>query len=115
MRQSKSVDFLQGHNESLRVSNDQLFKLLESERERTAQLVGTLASAIEELKHSQEELRKLREATPVPTQMVANAPLYMSEQEEDLQWQLDNGLITKEELQDVLKAAGIENTEIEFS
>lgn len=47
--------------------------------------------------------------------MVGNVPLYMSEQEEDLQWQLENGQITKDELQDILKEAGLENTHIELS
>lgn len=113
-RANTASDFLQGHNESLRETNDKLFDLLESERARVEQLVGTLDKAIETLRQTQEELRKVREFTPLQPQMVANAPLFMGEQEEDLQWQVKNGIINQEELEEILKQAGIENTEIEF-
>lgn len=44
----------------------------------------------------------------------ANAPMYISETEEDAQWQLDNNLISKEMYEEILHEAGLQNTEIQF-
>jgi hypothetical protein len=80
-----------------------------------AELTAQLRLATERQKDAERDLQALKSAVPVPHDFITGQPLYMSEQEEDLQHQLDTGQITKEELAEILKEAGLENTQVEFS
>lgn len=64
------------------------------------------------VKAHDELLRQKAEQTPPA--MWANVPLHVPEYEEDAQWALDNNLVDKKLYQDILDAAGFENSEIEF-
>lgn len=50
-----------------------------------------------------------------PTLTFANQPLYMSEEQEDVQWQLDNDLISTEAATALLKDLEFENAEVHLA
>ena len=50
-----------------------------------------------------------------PSLVFANQPLYMSEEQEDVQWQLDNEMISTEAAQALLKDLEFENSEVHLA
>jgi hypothetical protein len=50
-----------------------------------------------------------------PTLAFTNQPLYMSEEQEDVQWQLDNDLISAKTAQALLKDLEFENAEVHLA
>jgi hypothetical protein len=50
-----------------------------------------------------------------PTLSFTNQPLYMSEEQEDVQWQLDNELISKKTAEALLKDLEFENAEVHLA
>lgn len=55
------------------------------------------------------------EASREPEIKFANQPLYMSEEQEDVQWQLDNDLISTEAAESLLKDLEFENSEVHLA
>lgn len=58
-----------------------------------------------ELKDLRAEVQLLQKQPPL---MWANAPLHVTEDEEDAKWQLDNGMIEKKEYEELLQQLGLE-------
>ncbi|HEY6019303.1 MAG TPA: hypothetical protein VIY48_05180 [Candidatus Paceibacterota bacterium] len=58
-------------------------------------------------------LEKQLEEAKKPTAITSH-PLYLGENEEDLQWQYDNNMINLTEYQQLLKELDFQNTEIEL-
>lgn len=56
----------------------------------------------------------LAEPSPEPTITMTSVPLYMSEDEEDIQWQLDNNIIDQKVASALLKELEFENSEVQF-
>lgn len=85
--------------------------------ERIAFLEGQLKARENEVSALIELLKAEKVVVPVqpaPHSFIGNAPLYVDETEEDAKWQLDNGLIDHKMYEDILKEAGLHNTEIQF-
>jgi len=76
---------------------------------KVARLEGELALKDERIKSLTKELSLLQSFRPSST------PLYYTEEEEDAKFLLDRGLIDNKEYQDILAAAGFENTAIEIA
>ena len=54
------------------------------------------------------------EASHEPEIKFSNQPLYMSEEQEDVQWQLDNEMISTEAAEAILKDLEFENAEVQL-
>ena len=54
-------------------------------------------------------------AKPEPEIRFANQPLYLSEDQEDVQWQLDNELISTQTAEALLKDLEFENAEVHLA
>ena len=73
-----------------------------------------LAKSLADLAEANKEMQAiLSKAVVAPTSFVGGVPAFVSEDEQDLQWQLDNGLIDKKEFSDILRAAGFDNDEFD--
>lgn len=55
------------------------------------------------------------DAAKEPEIKFSNQPLYMSEEQEDVQWQLDNDLISTEAAESLLKDLEFENSEVHLA
>lgn len=98
-------DLLEGQIEKL---VDQLSVLNDAH----ADLVTAHSSLLDAHREQAAALRQVREVQPV-TSWNANVPLHVSEDEEEAQWQLENGLIDREMFNAVLEEAGL-TPNIEF-
>jgi hypothetical protein len=88
-------------------------------------LLDSKNQEIEQLRYllwaAETEAQRLRESVPQdapakePEIKFEKQPLYMSEEEEDVHWQLDNDLITTEAAQALLKDLAFENSEVQFA
>lgn len=74
----------------------------------TELLKGAVAVRDEQIKYLKTELARYESMQP------SNRPLYWTEEEEEAKWWLDRGLIEKSQYEDMLSAAGFQNTEIDF-
>ena len=92
---------LQGAHDSLTESHR---SLLEVHREQT-----------EDLKRANERIEELLKPPEQPVTFVANAPIHVSEDEDEARWQLDNGLIDQEMYNEILKEIGFQNTTVEIA
>ena len=58
-------------------------------------------------------IERLNEA-PTTVSYASGVPLYMSEDEEDLKYQVEQGIVDKDLAADILRHAGFDNTEVDF-
>lgn len=84
---------------------------------------GLLASKDQEIEHlryllwaSEVELQgyKEAEAHKEPEIKMEKQPLYLSEEQEDIQWQFDNNLIELDQYRSLLRELDFENAEIQL-
>jgi hypothetical protein len=71
----------------------------------------------DEIEHLRQELLIAHEAVPETTEPVitmSNQPLYLSESQEDIQFQYDHDMIDMKQYEALLKELEFENSEIQF-
>lgn len=81
-----------------------------------AVLLAERAARISDLTRSINELAaEVKRLTPPPRPKMSAQPLYMTEGEEDLKYQLDHNLIDLQTYQQMLKELEFENAEVSFA
>lgn len=119
-RKDETIARLQGEIDRqmavIGVLEDQIEKLFDvistasDEKQSLLEAHNKLVDAHRELQAQYDETRKIQPVVP----MVAGAPMYMPEYEEELEWAKNEGLIDDKQLKEMLDVAGFENTELEF-
>lgn len=106
-------------NSALKQQVERLELRLVSESKRADLISKHAAEDCAELRHEIKKLKKrlkqvdatlLPYKNPQPQSFFGNAPIAVSETEEDAQWQLDAGLIDKREYQQLVAELGLDPT-----
>lgn len=104
-------------NDLLAHAREEFFRVFEAH----VSLQDTHHGVVEELRRIADENRELRERIekitdpPIPPSFFGNQPISVSEEEQDLQFQLDTGLIGKVEFDEGMQNIDFVNSVIDFA
>jgi len=92
---------------------EELLKYLLAHNRELSQQVVTLSQMVSELATQRSSGPSYDYPPVTQTRPFLSEPAWMPETEEDARWASDNGLITKDELEDVLAQLNFENSTID--
>lgn len=105
---------LEAKDQTIRILEDTIERLAESERIAAAQI--RIAQLEGELRLKDEQIKNLkRDAEMLNSFRPSSKPLYFTEEEEEAKFMLDRGIIDSNQYEELLAAAGFDNTDIEFA
>lgn len=105
-------------HEELEVTRDRLESVQaahDSLTEAHTSLLKVHGEQTAKLAQAHERIEELLQPPEQPVTWVGNAPIHVSEDEEEAQWQLENGLIDKGMYEEILKEVGFQNPTIEVT
>jgi Lhr-like helicase len=101
------VAALKAQAEAIATRESQLLQLLQREHETFAALANTYREGLERARKIQEDAERALQSAVQAAPAYQNRPLHMSEEEEDLEWQRENGIVNQAEMEDLLREAGL--------
>ncbi len=107
--------------EELQAQRDEAVQIALQQRTVNTELAAALASRsslivdyLDDIKRLKEDIRRLSVSVPVSRSVEHARPLHLSDEEAELQWQLENKLINKADYEAILSELDFQNTEIEI-
>lgn len=95
------------YERSLLLSDEKFDKLLTTHLEAIKAFQAVAEQYTDGLSRARQTISSLEETTTQMSQPFSNRPLHMNEEEEDLSWQLDHGVLSMTQYNEALRAAGL--------
>lgn len=97
----------EAYERALLIAEDKYDRLLAVHQDSIQAFQKVAAQYTDGLTRARETISELNQSSAQATQAFQNRPLHMSEEEEDLSFQLDHGVIDMSEYNEALRAAGL--------
>ncbi len=97
----------EAYERSLLLSDEKFDRLLTTHLEAIKAFQAVAEQYTDGLARARATISSLEETNTSLAQPFSNRPLHMNEEEEDLSWQLDNGVLNLSQYNDALRAAGL--------